>query len=181
MFFAALQTHDRGDFVAALWLSSRYSHTSLLSYALPYSRVVDKTPPACSTLRSPATIFTFTISFPSPSGAGTVNPLFCYLIPALSASRIVLFSWSSLVPIVANRFLKSQHSFHIYYIRKNTPPYPPIYIPPGPAVTYYNDTYTMPSRLVSTLHPHRIALHLASYTYHRHRHHPPYSSSAPSS
>ena len=92
----------------------------------------------------------------------------------------VLFSWSSLVPIAANRFLKSHHSFHIYYIRKNTPPNPPTHTPPGPAATYYNDTYAMPSRLVSTLHSHRIALHLASYTYHRHPHHSSQSSSAPS-
>ena len=104
--FAALQTHDRGDFVAVLWLSSRYSHTSLLSYALPYLRVVDKTPPAFSTLRSPTTIFTFTTSFPSPSGSGTVNPFFCYLIPALSASRVCFFlglPWSQSPPIVPSK------------------------------------------------------------------------------
>lgn len=40
----AVQTHDRGDFVAALCLLSLYLHTSPSSSALPYLRVGDKMP-----------------------------------------------------------------------------------------------------------------------------------------
>ena len=173
--FCWLQTHDRGDFVAALWLSSRCLHTSLLSSALPYLRVVDKTPPLAPrcALRLPFLHFTASF-FSSPSGSGTVTSLFCYLIAALSAFTRVLFFLVLPGPNRRQSFPQkpSIHSFHMSYIHKNTPPNPPTHIPPGPAVTYYNDTYTMPSRLVSTLHSYRIALHLASYTYHRHPHHP---------
>jgi len=56
-------THDRGDFVAALWLSSRCLHTSLLSSALPYLRVVDKTPPLAPRCALRLPFFTFTASF----------------------------------------------------------------------------------------------------------------------
>jgi hypothetical protein len=38
------QTQGRGDFAAVLWLPSRYLHTFLLSSALPYLRVGDKSP-----------------------------------------------------------------------------------------------------------------------------------------
>jgi len=164
-------THDRGDFVAALWVSSRYLHTSLLSSALPYSRVINKTPPlAPHAAFSNYHFYIYNqLFFSLRLGCREFSFLLfnCHLIRVTR----VLFSCSSLVPIVSIVSLKAQRSFHIYHIRKNTPPNPPTHIPPEPAVTYY-DTYPMPSRLVSTLHSHRIVSHLASYTYRRRLHHP---------
>lgn len=83
------QTQGRGDIAAGSWLSSRYLHTSLLSSALPFLRVGDKSPLCCSTLASNDNhLFTFFL------GLGSVSSLFCYFIATLSAPH-VCFPWCS--------------------------------------------------------------------------------------
>ena len=77
----------------------------------------------------------------------------------------MLFSWSSLVAIAVNRFLKSHHSFHISYIRKNTPPNYPHPTRTCSHVLQRHVCYTVSSRLHTALLPDCVALsimHLSS-------------------
>jgi len=148
------QTQGRGDFAAALWLLSRYLHTSPLSSALPFLRVGDKSPPIAPHWLPTTTIF-FTL-IPASSRAWFCEFSFCYFIAALSAS-CVCFSWCFCGPsrrLPANRFFQTRHSFGIY-LRRNTPlPFSPIHlhIQPGLAVTSKQRNKCL-CRLVSTTAP----------------------------
>ncbi len=76
-----MQTRGRGDFAAALWLLSHYLHTSLLSSALPYLRVGDKSPPLAPRWPYDDHFLILTIIPASPQ-ARVVSFFFCYFIAA---------------------------------------------------------------------------------------------------